>query len=137
MQVAEEKGIHAFGWDTDMAKFGPHAQLTANMEDWGPYYIDEVRHALDGTWTGNRSARLGIREGAVVLTPLNPSIPPDVARLFEAKKQAIVAGSLLPFAGPLKDNAGALRTPAGGSLSVADMSAINWYVEGVDGTIPK
>jgi simple sugar transport system substrate-binding protein len=137
VQVAEEKGIYAFGWDSDMAKYGPHAQLTANTENWGPYYIDEVNKALDGSWTGGRKNRLGIKEGVVVLTPLNAAIPADVARLFDTKKQAIVAGSLLPFAGPIKDNSGSVRVPAGGSLSVEDMAGINWYVDGVDGSVPK
>jgi simple sugar transport system substrate-binding protein len=137
VQVAEEKGIYAFGWDSDMAKYGPHAQLTANTENWGPYYIDEVNKALDGSWTGGRKNRLGIKEGVVVLTPLNAAIPVDVARLFDARKQAIVAGSLLPFAGPIKDNTGAVKVPAGSSLSVEDLGAINWYVDGVDGAVPK
>jgi basic membrane protein A and related proteins len=137
VQVAEEKGIYAFGWDSDMAKYGPHAQLTANTENWGPYYIDEVNKALDGSWTGGRKNRLGIKEGVVVLTPLNTAIPADVARLFDARKQAIVAGSLLPFAGPIKDNTGAVKVPAGSSLSVEDLGAINWYVDGVDGAVPK
>ena len=137
VQVAEEKGIYAFGWDSDMAKYGPHAQLTANTENWGPYYIDEVNKALDGSWTGGRKNRLGIKDGVVVLTPLNAAIPVDVARLFDARKQAIVAGSLLPFAGPIKDNTGAVKVPAGSSLSVEDLGAINWYVDGVDGAVPK
>ena len=137
VQVAEEKGIYDFGWDSDMAKYGPHAQLTANTENWGPYYIDEVNKALDGSWTGGRKNRLGIKEGVVVLTPLNAAIPVDVARLFDARKQAIVAGSLLPFAGPIKDNTGAVKVPAGSSLSVEDLGAINWYVDGVDGAVPK
>jgi basic membrane protein A and related proteins len=137
VQVAEEKGIYAFGWDSDMAKYGPHAQLTANTENWGPYYIDEVNKALDGSWTGGRKNRLGIKEGVVVLTALNAAIPADVARLFETRKQAIVAGSLLPFAGPIKDNTGAVKVPAGSSLSVEDLGAINWYVDGVDGLVPK
>jgi basic membrane protein A len=137
VQVAEEKGIYAFGWDSDMAKYGPHAQLTANTENWAPYYIDEVNKALDGSWTGGRKNRLGIKEGVVVLTPLNAAIPADVARLFDTKKQAIVAGTLLPFAGPIKDNTGAVKVPAGSSLSVEDLGAINWYVDGVDGSVPK
>jgi basic membrane protein A len=37
----------------------------------------------------------------VVLSPLNASVPADIAKLFESKKQAIIAGSLVPFAGPL------------------------------------
>jgi basic membrane protein A and related proteins len=137
VQVAEEKGLHAFGWDSDMAKYGPHAQLTANTENWGVYYIDEIKKVLDGSWTGNRKTRWGIKEGAVVLTPLNPAVPAEVARLFDSRKQAIVAGSLLPFAGPIKDNAGTLKVEAGSSVSMDDLLAINWYVEGVDGTVPK
>ncbi len=137
VQVAEEKGLHAFGWDSDMAKYGPHAQLTANTENWGVYYIDEVRKILDGSWTGGRRVRWGVNEGVVELTPLNPAVPPEIAKLFESRKQAISSGTLLPFAGPIKDSGGALKVPAGAALSVDEMNAMNWYVEGVDGTGPK
>ena len=137
VQVAEEKGLHAFGWDSDMAKYGPHAQLTANTENWGVYYVDEINKVLNGTWTGDRKTKWGIKEGAVVLTPLNASVPADVAKLFESKKQAIIAGSLVPFAGPLNDNSGTLKVDAKSSLSVDELTAINWYVEGVDGAVPK
>jgi basic membrane lipoprotein Med (substrate-binding protein (PBP1-ABC) superfamily) len=34
-----------------------------------------------------------MKEDIVQLAPLNESIPPDVAKLVEAKKAAIVAGS--------------------------------------------
>jgi len=137
VQVAEEKGVYAFGWDSDMRKFGPHAELTASTEDWAPYYLNEVRLALAGSWTGNRSTRLGMKEGAVVLTTLNPVVPKDVAQLFDARRQAIVAGTLLPFAGPLKDSGGTLRKPAGAALSTEELGSLNWYVEGVEGTVPK
>jgi basic membrane protein A len=136
VQVAEEKGLHAFGWDSDMAKYGPHAQLTASTEDWSSYYIAEVNKILDGTWTGNRQMLWGIKEGAVVLTPLNADVPADTARVFAAKKQAIIAGSLAPFAGPIKENRGDLKVNAGGTLPISDVLTINWYVEGVDGSIP-
>jgi basic membrane protein A and related proteins len=137
VQVAEEKGLHAFGWDSDMAKYGPHAELTANTENWGVYYIDEIKKVFDGTWSGDRKIKWGIKEGAVVLTPLNASVPADVAKLFESKKQAISDGTLVPFAGPLKDNTGAQKVNAGASMSVDELVSINWYVEGVDGTVPK
>jgi simple sugar transport system substrate-binding protein len=137
VQVAEEKGVHAFGWDTDMAKYGPHAQLTANTENWGIYYIDEVKKQLAGTWTGNRQMLWGIKEGLVVLSPLNSNVPVEAARLFETRKQAIIAGSLLPFAGPIKDNTGKLRVAGGQVMPRPEMMAINWYVEGVEGSIPK
>jgi len=137
VQVAEEKGVHAFGWDSDMSKYGPHAHLTANTENWGVYYIDEINKQLAGTWTGNRNTRWGIKEGLVVLSPLNPSVPAEVAKLFEERKKAIVDGSLLPFAGPLKDNTGAVKVEAGKALLDEQLLSIKWYVEGVDGSIPK
>lgn len=137
VQVAEEKGLHAFGWDSDMSKFGPHAQLTANTENWGVYYIAEVKKVLDGSWTGNRRLHWGIKEGVVVLTPLNPSVPTDVVKIFDARKQAIIDGALAPFAGPIKDNTGTLKVDAHSTVSEADLEMINWFVEGVDATVPK
>jgi basic membrane protein A and related proteins len=137
VQAAEQHGVHAFGWDSDMSKYGPHAQLTANTENWADYYIEEVRKVMAGTWTGGRHIAYGLKENMVVLTPLNKSVPPETVRLFEEKKRAIIEGTLSPFAGPLKDNAGAVRLAAGSTLTYEQLLAINWFVEGVDGSIPK
>lgn len=137
VQVAQEKGKYAFGWDSDMRKYGPKAQLTANTQDWSRYYLEVVNQALAGTWTGNRITRWGLKEKAIVLTPLNPAVPADVAQLFEQKQRAIADGTLVPFAGPLKDNSGALKVPAGKALTVDELTALNWYVDGIAGSIPK
>lgn len=137
VQVAEQHGVHGFGWDTDMAKYGPHAQLAANTENWADYYIEEVRKVMAGTWTGGRQVADGIKENMVVLAALNKSVPADVARQVEEKKRAIADGSLAPFAGPLKDNAGVLRLAAGAALTQEQLKSIDWYVEGIDGNLPK
>jgi basic membrane protein A len=137
VQVAESRGVHAFGWDSDMSKYGPNAQLTANTENWADYYIDEVRKVMAGTWTGERQTANGIKENMVVLTPLNKSVPAEVARLFEQKKHDIIDGKLAPFSGPLKDNTGVVKVGAGSVLTHEQLRAINWFVEGIDGSIPK
>ena len=137
VQVAEKHGVHAFGWDSDMSKYGPNAQLTANTENWTDYYVDEVRKVMAGTWTGGRQIAYGIKENMVVLTPLNKSVPADVAKLFEDKKRAIADGTLAPFAGPLKDNTGVLKLPSGSALTHDQLMSINWYAEGIDGSIPN
>lgn len=137
VQVAQEKGKYAFGWDSDMAQYGPRAHLTANTQDWSIYYIDVVKQALSGTWQGGRITRWGLKEKAIVLSKLNPAVPADVAKLFEAKKQAIAAGTLIPFAGPITDNAGSVKVPAGKQMSDDELTAFNWYVEGVASSIPK
>jgi simple sugar transport system substrate-binding protein len=64
-------------------------------------------------------------------------VPPEVAKLFEERRQAIVSGKLLPFSGPLKDNSGAVKVPAGTAMTDQQLMAIDWYVEGVEGAVPK
>ena len=137
VQTAEQRGVHAFGWDSDMSKYGPNAQLTANTENWAGYYIDEVRKVIAGTWTGGRQIASGIKENMVALTPLNKSVSAEVSRLFEEKKRDIVDGKLVPFTGPLNDNMGVVKLAAGSALTHEQLMAINWYVEGIDGSIPK
>jgi basic membrane protein A and related proteins len=137
VQVAEQRGVHAFGWDSDMRKYGPHAELTANTENWGGYYIDEVRKLMAGTWTGNRNTRGGIKDNMVVLTPLDASVPAEVVKIVEDKKQAIATGKLLPFAGPIQDNTGVVRLAAGAALTDQQLMSIDWYVAGVEGAVPK
>ena len=50
LQVAEERGVHAFGQASDMRKFAPNAQLTAIVDNWGPYYVERVKAVQAGTW---------------------------------------------------------------------------------------
>src|SRR4051795_2518290 len=50
MQIASQRGVFAFGQDSDMVKFGPKSQLTAIVNNWAPYYIQRVQAALDGKW---------------------------------------------------------------------------------------
>ena len=72
MQTAEARGIHAFGQSSDMARFGPKAQLTAIVDNWAPYCIERVQAVLDGNWkTG--SVWWGIKEGMVELAPWGPA----------------------------------------------------------------
>lgn len=136
LQVAQEKGKYAFGWDSDMARFAPKAHLTATTNSWGDFYTRTAQSVLAGTWK-SAEVRGGLAEGMVKMSPLNAVVPADAAKLFEAKKTALAAGTLKPFQGPLKDQSGAVKVAAGSELSLADLKGMNWYVQGVEGTIPK
>jgi simple sugar transport system substrate-binding protein len=136
LQVAQEKGKYAFGWDSDMAKFAPKAHLTATTNAWGDFYTRTAQSVLAGTWK-SAEVRGGLMEGMVRMSPLNAAIPADTARLFDAKKAALIGGEIKPFQGPIKDQSGALKVAAGKELSLADLKGMNWYVQGVEGTIPK
>ena len=137
IQAAQEKGTFAFSIDADMSKYGPKGQLSGSTEDWSGYYIAETQKVLDGTWTGDRHTRWGLKEGMVVMAPLNSAVPADTVAIFEKKKAAIISGELNPFMGPLSDNTGAAKVAANKALEGADFDSLNWYVGGVEGSVPK
>jgi simple sugar transport system substrate-binding protein len=136
LQVAQEKGKYAFGWDSDMARFAPKAHLTASTNYWGDFYTRTAQAVMAGTWK-TAEVRGGLMEGMVRMSPLNAAVPADVAKLFEEKKAAIISGRIKPFQGPLKDQSGAVKVAAGAQMADKDVHAMNFYVLGVEGTIPK
>lgn len=136
MKFAEEKGIYAFGQASDMVQFGPNAQLTAIVDNWRPYYITRVNALLDGTWkTGDTWD--GIKQGTVVLAPWSKKIPADVVRLAENARDGIAAGSVHPFTGPINKQDGTPWLQAGEKASDKDLSSMNFYVQGLEGALPK
>jgi len=130
LQVAQDRGVHAFGQSSDMRKFAPKAQLTAIVDDWGPYYIGEVKAVMDGTWK-THNVWLGLKEGLVVIAPYGPDVPPDVAQAANKVKEGIIAGTLHPFDGPVTNQAGKVVIAAGEHASDEQLLKMDWYVKGV------
>ena len=94
LQIAEERSLHGFGQSSDMIKFAPHAQLTANTDNWGDYYVQEVKKVLDGSW---KSADTwgGMAQNMVVLAPFT-NMPDDVKK--EALKELGRLSRMSPMA---------------------------------------
>jgi basic membrane protein A len=134
VQAAEEKGKMAIAYHSDMKKFGPHAQLAAVTHHWGAYYTKAAQDVIDGKWKST-AVWGGIKEGMVSLDDLSASVPADVKQLVAAKEKEIVAGTLTPFAGPLKDNEGKVRLEKG-PLNDEGLDKMDYYVEGVSGKLP-
>ncbi len=136
LQAAQEKGVYAFGWDSDMAKFAPKAHLTAATNNWGGYYTETAKAVLAGTWKPT-DVHGGIKEGMVKMSPLNPAVPADAAKAYEAKLKVLSDGSFHPFQGPIKDQSGKVRVAAGAVMPMKELLSINYYVQGVEGAIRK
>jgi basic membrane protein A and related proteins len=130
LQVAEERGVYAFGQASDMAAFAPNAQLTAIVDDWGPYYIERCQAILDGTWESHMVWD-GLAKGKVVIAPYNPVLPEEVVAAAEAVRTGIIDGSVHPFTGPIHDQAGELRVAEGETIDDDVLAGMDWYVEGV------
>lgn len=136
LQVAQEKGVYAFGWDSDMSKFAPKAHLTAATNNWTTYYTETAKAVIAGTWKSGEY-RGGMKEGMVKMSALNAVVPADAAKVFEEKKAALTAGTFAPFTGPIKDQSGAVKYAAGVAVPLKDLLSMNFYVQGVEGSIPK
>ena len=136
VQAAEAKNVYAIGYNSDMSKFGPHAQLTAVTLQWGGYYTKTAQSALDGNWKPD-NVWGGIKDGMIRMAPFNPVVPKDVQALVKKATAEIQAGKLHPFTGPMRDNEGKERLAAGQVISDDVLSKMDYYVEGVPGALPK
>ena len=119
LQVAEEMGIKAFGQASDMINFAPNTQLTAIIDQWGPYYVERVRAALDGTWESTDTWG-GMDTGMVEMAPFT-NMPPAVQIVAQNLVDAITMGDFDPF---------------GGKFSTGDLLGMSDYLPGIDAMKP-
>ncbi len=136
MQIAEKQGIFAFGQASDMSNFGPTAQLTSIIDDWGPYYVKRVKAVMDGTWKSEDTWD-GIAPGMVGIAKFSARIPADVRGMAAKARDDIAAGKLHAFTGPINKQDGSSWLKAGQTAPDGDLLGMNFYVEGVEGSLPK
>ncbi|MFW2368135.1 MAG: BMP family ABC transporter substrate-binding protein [Desulforhopalus sp.] len=136
VQVAEKRGVWAVGQASDMEHFGPKAHLTAIVDNWAPYYVERVKAALDGSWKSGDTWG-GFKSGMVELSPYNKAIPADVVELAEKARKGLMDGSVHAFAGPIKDQSGKVVVAEGAVADDGMLAGMNFYVEGITGSIPK
>ncbi|CAJ0699020.1 Purine-binding protein [Ralstonia edaphis] len=135
VQTAQEKGVYAIGWDSDMTKFGEKAHLAASINKWGVYYTKVIGDVLENKWKPE-TVWWGLKEGAIDLGAYNAVVPEDVKTLIETRKKGIIDGSAPIWKGPLKDNTGKEVLPADKVADDGFLHGIKFYVEGVEGKIP-
>ena len=143
LQTAEKAGVHGFGQSSDMKAFAPKAQLFSSVNNWGPYYVSQIQALMDGSWTtgdgpdhwaGNTWA--GMANDFLFLTKFE-NMPADVAAAAQKAADDIKSGTNKIFTGPIRDNTGAEKVPAGKTLNDGELfTTLDYYVEGVVGKIP-
>jgi basic membrane protein A and related proteins len=138
-QTAEDnfkaKGTRVVAYQSDMRAVAPNAQLTAIVHQWGGYYTAVAKAVLGGTWKA-QPVWGSMKQGFVALSPLAASVPKEVASMVTAKRTAIESGSFAPFTGRLTDADGTVRLTTG-AMDDASMATMNWFVQGVVGSLPK
>jgi simple sugar transport system substrate-binding protein len=72
----------------------------------------------------------------VEIAPYGPAVPAEVAQQADQIKNAIIAGELHPFAGPIHNQEGELIVPEGEHLSDEQILHMDYYVQGIEGSLP-
>ena len=134
-QVAEAHGLKWTGYDSNQESFAPKAWLTATTYNWGPYYIQEVKAAMNGTWKSGFWYG-SLADHFVIMAPFGPSVTQATRKAILAKEAAIVKGTFDPFTGPITEQNGTIGVKAGVTLTVMQKYSLSWFVKGVIGN-PK
>ena len=135
LKTAQEKGVRAFGWDSDMKDYGPQAHLGSAAINWVPYYTQSINDVLNGTWAEGK-AWWGVKEGAIDLVSMAVDIPQEVKDKVAAAKAGLKDGSLHIWQGPLVNNRGEVVLKDGEVADDGFLAGVNFFVQGVEGKVP-
>ncbi len=133
LQVAASRNIPAFGEATDMIKFAPHDQLTADINHWGDYYTQRIKEVLAGSWTSTNTWG-GFADGMLQMAPFR-NMPEPIAQAAQQAVADISAGKNKVFTGPLTDQTGKVFLPAGQTMDDTTLSGLQTLVNGIEGKL--
>lgn len=128
--------VITFGQASDMSEFAPMPRVSSIIDNWAPYYIARTKAVMDGTWTST-STWDGIGAGMVGIGEISDAVPADVKAAALAMKDSIASGAYHPFTGPLNKQDGSPWLAEGETADDGTLAGMNFYVEGIEGDIPK
>lgn len=138
MVAAQQRGKLAVAYHSDMRHVAPDAQVAAVKHLWGDYYTRRLKAVLDGTWQST-SLWGGVREGMIRVDDFGSKVPAAVRQEVRARQADMAAGKLPVFAAKtaILNNEGRVVIQAGQALSDAEITSMNWLVNGVQGTLGR
>ena len=133
--AAQERGAFAVGYNVSTPNAAPRAYLTAPLFHWEVFYVDDVKHVIAGDWK-SRAYWEGFSNGTVSLDDLTANNDPRAQATIDTARNGIKAGTLEPFTGPISDQNGVVRVPAGTKMTDDEIWNMGWFIRGVIGIIP-
>lgn len=131
--AAERAGVYSIAYGSDMSAFSSK-QLTAIVQNWTPYFSRQANAVRNGTFKGGTYWG-DIADGVVTLAPFNPLIPAEVRHRASQALALLHERHADVFTGPIRDRAGKEVVMTGVTLDRAALSEMNYFVEGVEGTV--
>jgi len=137
IRTAAQAGAKTVGFHADASELAPDAWLTGARWIWGELFVDMVSSVRTGRFSSSPYAgrlRVGLREGAIGLSPFGRAATPLIRRMVTDTLQRLRTGRLKPFTGPVHDQQGRLRI-RGAQPSTADLEEMDYLVRGVVGDL--
>jgi len=162
IQESAKKNLLSFAHYSPMYKFAPKQVVSGELVHWETIYLDFLRKVLAGKYTADNLqdvdywwllAEKAVEVGAEPGMMINPLF---VSRLKSTTVKTTEFGTLSvydlvqrriaqmsknpvvfdPFAGPIQDRKGAVRVPAGHTMTVGELTSMEWAAPGVTGPWP-
>ena len=133
-EVAEKRQTYVISYHADMSSFAPEYHLASVIHDWAPYYVKRIEALLNNNWQSG-SEWTGMKESTSRLVHLSRKIPADVLQDVEQLQRQITEGEKQVFAGPITNHRGRTRVRQGQALDDEALHRMNWYVQGVKGSL--
>ena len=140
-KAAESAGKMVVGYHADASSLAPKGWVAGSEWAWGDLYIDIVKTALSGGFTGskyNANYRVGYKTGT------NPFVQSKYGTMVDDATKKIIADAKTkistdgsPFTGPITAQDGSELVPAGVPDYATIESKMTVFVTGVVGEIPK
>jgi len=135
VETAERRGIFSSGYHASQADLAPKGYLTGAEWNWAKVYQDYVEKVkAKEAW--DHLVRGGFKEEYIKMSPYGPAVADATKTKADEAKAGLTAGTLVIFKGPIKDNQGTERIPAGKELGQRDieLEKMDYLVEGVEGS---
>lgn len=136
LQAAQERGKFAIGYDSDSSQFAPKAYLTSPIWDWEIIYTDIINKVLKNEWI-SCDYWDGLNTGIVQLVKLSNLVTPESKVLVEKYTDLIKKGEYHVFKGEIKGTDGEVIYKKGYVPTDPELLKMNFFVEGVQGTLTK
>jgi simple sugar transport system substrate-binding protein/basic membrane protein A len=139
VEATEAAGAMSVGYHADASELAPEGWLTGSEWDWTALYADIVQTVIDGGFADsdyNGNFRVGLQTGdnPFIQSAYGAAVSEETQALIAEAEQGFKDGGAV-FVGPISDQDGAEKVAEGESLTYEQVETMDYFVDGVVGTI--